>query len=672
MPFELDGFIPAQGAPAGAEFYNANRDAPFDPLVPALFEDTHDIVGEYLQFNRDSAEAFLATATETMELLSEARFPAELPDPPPAPTITSAFDAKLGLGFDGPPIDGELNPDPIERFWPNDVEVGEVGDAPIFESLGLTISVPPAPNFEQPSEPEEPGIDLDLEIPDAPPPSYGGLPDLDEIVIPSMPVTVLPVFGDEAPELSAVPPSPFAGWVEPQYASTMKDSVDGVVRSMLAGGTGLPEEIERAIWERASDREGVSAAARVNAAITMWAARGFPHVQGELNAQIVSVIGDETERKRNELSRERAIAAAELEQKNRQFAVEKGLAYEQIFLGSFLAVIDRNFQIAKFTVESEIQIYNARVSAFNVEQQVFTQKLELYKAKLEAALFYLKVYSAQVEAEKAKAEVNEAKVRSFEARVRAYESQVKAYGEVVRAATSRVELQRGKVDIYRAQIEAMIGKINGQRAAFEAYDARVRGETAKASLEELNVRAYDAKVRAFGQRSETAISKARIEVDLNKQRLEWNVANMQRITEATGQQLQVIQARLASHQAETQRALAKYGADKESKAAELQATVSMAQLAIAKYQALQRQWEVRAQQIISMSQINADSLRAAGQMAATIASGAMAGTHVSAGVSAGASAQQNASRTSTDNTSQSRTVSEENRYSVNHDYRHTV
>lgn len=672
MAIDLDGFIPATGAPAGSAFYNSNRDAPVDPLVPALLNDTGDLVREYLDLNQGFAQDAMDEAVKVMRALSDAVLPSELPSPPPAPLITTTFSTALSLGLENDVDVGTLSPEPFSTFAPLPVTIPNIeADLPTYQSLGLTIVLPDAPTLTLPDQPDAPSIDYDFTLPSAPTPTYGGMPDLDEIVLPTYTAPVLPVFNDDAPEFDVLPPEPFIQWQEPQYSSSIKDAVEPVLREMLAGGTGIPADIENAIWERAVDRDQVAADTRADAAIALWAARGFTHPQGPLNGQILAIT-EESERKANELSRERAVTQSDLEQKNRQFAVEKSLTYEQIFVGIFLAVVERNFQIAKFAVETQIQIYNLRITAFNVEQQVYTQKIAKYRVDLDTVLSYLKAFEAQVEVEKAKATINVAKVQAFEAQVKAFGTQVQAYEAIVKAATARADLQKNKVDIYKSEIEAMVGKINGQRALFEAYDARIRGESTKATLEETNTRAYAARVQAFGVRSELAIKRASLEQESNKQTLEWNIANMSRITAATGQQLQLIQARLATFQANLSRSTAKYSADKESKSVELQAQVSLSQVAIAKYQVMLEQWKTRSGEIIQYGVINAESLRAAGQMASNLASGAMAGTHVSAGISAGATAGQTSSRTSADNTTQARNVNESNQYSVTHSYAHRV
>lgn len=670
MPLTVDGFIPATGAPPGAGFYNSNRDAPTDPTVPALIEETGDTVREFLNLNRGFVTNAIALANDTIGNLKTAILPPQLPDPPAAPTITTSFSAELGLGFESVPDLGQLSPQSIDAFHVDAVVIPDIeSDIPTHTSLGLSINIPDSPTLDTVAEPAAPGLDLTFNIPAVPAKDYGGPPDLDQITIPAYTAPVLPVFNDSAPTFATLPPQPFIQWQEPVYLSGIKDATHDVIVEMLAGGTGIPADVENAIWERGRQREDRAALGVKDAAITQWTARGFDHPQGQLNKQIIA-IDDDNARKINELSRDVMVKQADMEQSNRRFAVEKGLDYERIFTAIFLAVVERNFQIAKFAVETEIQVYNLQVTAFNVERQVFEAKIAKYRVDLEAALAYLKMFEALVEVEKAKAQMNLAKVQAYEAKVKAFAAQVEAYKAVIQAAGVKADLQKNLAEIYKSQIDGMVAKLNAQRSKFEAYDSRIKGETSKVAMEEANSRVFATRMQGWSEQATVILKRADVELQGNRQTLDWNIANMQRVTALSGTQLNEIQARLASFQANTARGTAKYEADKSSKMAELQANVSLSQVAIAKYGALLEQWKVRAGEIIQYGIVSAESVRAAGQIVSNMLSGALAGTHVSAGITAGASAGQSSSRSSADNTSQTKSVSENDNYSIIHSYAH--
>ena len=668
----VDGFVPATGVTTGSAFYNAVRDSPVDPTVPAMIEETGDLVREFLNFNRQSAEDALALTTNALEALVNAALPPDLPDPPPAPTITTSFNAQIGLGFDTDPNFGDIYAEAVAPFTPTSITIPSIETGmPAYQSLGLVPILPDAPTLDTIPEPTEPGLDLSYDIPDAPTANYGSPPDLDEIILPTYVAPVLPVFTDDAPTFGIAAPQPVIQWTEPAYSSTVQDAVRGVLLTMLSGGTGIDPDVELAIWERARAREETTALATYDTALARWTARGHDGPQGQLNRQMLAV-DEETARKITELSRDVAIKQADLEQKNRQFAVEQAINYERVFTAVFLAIVDRNFQIAKFAVETQIQIYNAQIAAFNVEQQVYAQQIAKYRVDLEAVLTQLKAFEAQVLVEKAKGELNQAKASVFESMVRAFGEEVNAYEAQVKAADGKAELQKTLVEVYRGQIEAMVAKYNGQRAKFDAYDSQVKGETAKIGMEEANTRAYVAQVQGWAAKNDVYFKRADLQVQENRQQLEWNVANMKRASDFIGQLVQVIQAKVTAFQANTTRASAKYSADQQAKQAELQASVSLSQLAISKYTALLEQWKTRSQEVIQFGLAQVESMRAAAQIASNWLAGAMAGTHVSAGLSGSASAGQTSGRSSTDSTTQSQNVNENSNFTIQHLYQHRV
>lgn len=663
--------MPLEGipTPTGGSFYNALADPVSDPTVPELIEQTNDLVTEFLNANRTFAQDAIAQATDIIEELRNATMPEELPDPPLAPSVITTFAAELGLGMEDLPDLGELSADSTFEvaFTPTAIDIPNVSsEMPTYTPTVESLSIPEAPVYVAPARPSPPVLNPISSAPAVP--DFGTPPSAIEINLPTYVPPVLPVFNDEAPEFTDLPPDPVIGWVEPVYSSDIKDRVAAVLTEMLDGGTGLPEDVETAIWERERARELVAANAKIAAMWDDLANRGFAYAQGYL-AGAIQAARDESEQKISDASRTVAIEQAKLEQANRQFAVQYGISYEQVFTALFLAVVERNFQIAKFAVETAITLYNLKITRFNVQQSIFAQKTERQRILLESALTYIKAFEALTSAEKGKAEINVGQMQSFSALVKA---KADAYTAEVEGIKAQGEVEKNRMEVFKAEIEGMIGDIQGQRAGFEAYGERVRGESAKATLEEANARAYDSKVRGFATKQELFFKRADVQIQDNRQNLDWIIGNMGRLTNKHSLELQRIQANLAAYQQGTSVAVARFGAEQTTAQAALQAQLEIGRLGIAKYQALLEQWRTRATQVISMANLNADSMKAAGQMAATIVAGALAGTHVSAGISAGATAGKSHGTSIGNSSSQSNSKSESTGYSVNHNFQHRV
>lgn len=664
--------MPLEGIPTNppsGSFYNALADPTQDPTVPELIDQTNDLVESFLNANKTFAEEAVAGAMSIIEELRAAVLPPALPDPPQAPSIITSFSAALGLGMEELPDLGTIGPDMTGalNFTPEDVEIPDLtGELPVYVPTIDSLAIPEAPVYVAPARPAAPAL---VDIGEAPPaPTFGTPPAAADITLPVYVPPILPVFNDDAPTFDALPPEPVIGWTEPVYQSDIQDRVKAVLTEMLDGGTGLPADVEAAIWERGRAREVVAGNSKVATLLEEWANRGFSTPQGYMDGAIFAA-RDESEKKQSDLSREVMVKQADLEQTNRNFAVEKGIAYEQVFTALFLSIVDRNFQIAKFTVETAVTIYNMRVTAFNVEQSVFAQRTERQRILLESALTYIKAFEAMTSVEKSKADINVAQMQTFSALVKA---KADTYDGEIKAMQAKADGQKHRMEIFKAEIEGMVGDIQGQRAGFEAYGERVRGEAAKASLEEANARVYDSRVRAFATEQDLFFKRADVQLQSNKQELEWLLGRLTQDTNLHGVELQRIQANLAAYQQGTTVAVARFNADATKEQANLQAQLEISRLGIAKYQALLEQWRVRSGEIIQMANIQAESLRAAAQVNATLAAGAMAGTHVSAGISASAGASKSHGTNISNTSSQSNSVSESTSYGIIHNFQHRV
>ncbi len=624
--------------------------------VPDLINNTVDIVEGMFDLNRGWAQEAINDAKSVIEELKNAKGPPALAEPPKLPDINTKFTVATAFEPGSQPSLGTISTEAVVPFSAVDIEIPD-----IVEEL---------PDYV-PAFPLAPGVDTTFVVPAAPTADYGSVPDLEQITIPAYTPVAIPLFNDDAPEFDVLPPDPFLNWTEPQYNSDIRDAVKLVLQQMLAGGTGLAPAVELAIWERGAGREDTAADREIATATDEWARRGYDMPPGALNAQVLALL-DAKQRKSAELSREVMVKQAELEQTNRQFAVDKGIGYEQVFVGLFIQVVDRNFQIAKFGVETQIQIYNLQVTAFNVRQSVFAQKVERFRVRLEAAFAELKAFEAQVNAARAQGEINAQLVALFNAKVQAFDSQVKAYASIVQAQSVKAELEKNKVDLYGKQIDGVVGVINGKRAEFEAYSSRVAAEASKVNLEEANARAYTARVQGVAAKADIAIKGVDAKIQTNRLGLDWAVANVNRITAMRGQDLAVIQANAATYNAETQRAAAKYSADLSAHTAEIQAVIEAGRLGVARYAAMLEVWKTQAAQVMQTYSINAESLKALGQISSNLAAGAMAGTHVSAGIQGGAQASQQKSSTDTRTKTFQQSVSDETSYSIQHQFNHEV
>lgn len=197
-----------------------------------------------------------------------------------------------------------------------------------------------------------------------------------------------------------------------------------VIDQMLATGTGLPPEIEAAIWERDVDRLDQDEVKNLDEAENTWAMKGFQLPPGALIAAALAVQRDTAEKVAAQ-SRDVAIKQADLVQKNRQFAVEEGVKLAEAEANVALKLIDA--AIARANLRLQYLLANLRA-------QVEMAEVELKRVQVVATVF-----DAQLKRD----------VAAFDAQAKALQLDI----------TARTEFAKVDVALYGANIEAWKARI---------------------------------------------------------------------------------------------------------------------------------------------------------------------------------------------------------------------
>lgn len=154
-----------------------------------------------------------------------------------------------------------------------------------------------------------------------------------------------------------------------------------VIADMLATGTGLPADIEAAMWQRDVDRLNDDATKQFDEAANTWAMRGFMLPPGALIAAGLGVQRDLADRVAAQ-SRDVAIKQADLIQKNRQFAVDEGVKLAQAEADVALKLVDAFIARANL----RLQYVLGQLRAFEVAAQVDLARVQVVATVFETQL----------------------------------------------------------------------------------------------------------------------------------------------------------------------------------------------------------------------------------------------------------------------------------------------
>lgn len=506
---------------------------------------------------------------------------------------------------------------------------------PTFDP-GVTITLPTAPVPSNIAQPVRPNIDTSVSLPGKPVLIQPVLDAMNEIVIPSYTFPVLPTFDDAAPTFDTAAPNVMIQWDEPVYASENFDLMLSTVRRMIAGGTGLPDDVERSLFDKARAREDITARKAVDEAFGTFAARGFTMPPGML-AEQVNVALENNQLAVNSLSRDVYIKVADIHVENLRTAVQQGVAAENILYNIFNNATQRTFEVAKFTVESQLALYNAQVGLFNTYMSAYQIKATVFKTRLDAKLAEIEVYRAQLEGQKIISEINQQQVQVFLAKIQALNSQVEIYKAEMDGARVKSEVVRSQIEGYKADVSAFAEVVGADKVRFDAYKAQVDGEVAKVGI-------IDAKARVFSSMAGVESSKADIRIKAGQLDIEQAQAETARYAAQIDGVKATISSKLSKVEAQSrviglgiQNLSAQSDANRSKSEADIRIAEQQLQSNLAAAQNQIKLYEVSITKAIEEARIKIAGMQAAGTMAATLAGGAMAAQHVQASISSSSS-----------------------------------
>lgn len=517
------------------------------------------------------------------------------------------------------------------------------------------IHIPNAPYMAQVNLPIRPNVQLDIDLPNAPNLHLPEVPTLREFNLPEFQLPDLPDFSGSPPSLDNInPPDIFINWQSPEYQSELLPDLLAQIKEMMAGGTGLPPDIEDALFNRTRERDSAETLRAIQEVTEQWAARGFSLPQGVLDKQI-HAIREQGRVKAAELNRDILTQAATWEIENLRFAVQQGLALEQLTQNLFENTVSRIFEAAKFEVESQVSVFNARIAFFNAQISAFGAMTDTFKTRIEAIIAKMQVYKTALEAQAALGQINAQQVDLFRAKLDSIKMGVDLYQNMVQSAKIKAELQMQQFELYRADVAVYAEQIGAEKVKFDAYESRLRGEKTKADVFDSQVKAYAEMVRAIGEQADVKAKENQIKISAAEAKIKQYATDMDvykakldaSLAEAN-YQVQVFGAQVDAYKAQNSAAVAE--AEVKSKYADLalRTNIAYAEMQLSEYQTRQSAANQKAQ-------IALESAKALGQYTAQLAAGALSAQHISASMSAGYSLSSSHS--------QSKSYSESHNYS---------
>lgn len=521
----------------------------------------------------------------------------------------------------------------IPEFDQNNLNLDDAGD---FNVSAPNLQLPARPGPLNARRPGDAPILVDRVAPVEPDYVLPALPVLEEILVPVRPNIVIPEFTAQRPDVTLPAIQQNWSFTPEQYISQLLDKVKGKISGMLDGGTGLPDAIRNALWEKAAGRQDEQELRQVQEVTEDFAAMGFTEPNGILVRRIEGV-RQANQNLRAGLVRDLAIADADMEQKNLFFSVEKGIQLEGVLQQTFMQAQQLQLDAAKFAMDGSFRVLDAQIATIRLEFEIFQTDAQVFEARIRGALALAEVYRTDVEAAKLRGEMNQQLVDLYEAQVNTVKAMADFYNSRVNGFKAQVEADVSRVEAFRAVTQAYAEQVRAKEAEWGGYSKAVDAELGK-------VQVFDTLSRAFATRVSASSDKNRVQLALEQTRIQQHEAELRSWTASLRQSELFLTAERERLVAVTRAAEARaniYNSEAGVETAASAARDRTFQLGLERESKRAdvslRDAEIRVQENIQLTGFLVELQKAVGVILAQLAAGAMSAVSYSASVSSGRS-----------------------------------
>jgi hypothetical protein len=372
----------------------------------------------------------------------------------------------------------------------------DIPPVPEFTATKPALSYPSAPSPLSANLPSSPTL-FDVTLPDAPAVVMPDEPLLVGINLPAAPVISLPSFDYTPPVVPDTPNIAALSFTEPDYTSTLLDALRAQLESWVNGAdTGLGEDVESALFERGRSRETASSLREQQEIRRAYAASGFPAPPGAMMIAVQDAVRASIN-KVSDINRDILVKVADLQQQNRHFALQHGVALEGALLERANQIANRALEAAKVTITSAISLYQIIVARFQAELEMFRTEAVVFETRLRAALSVLDLYRAQLEAAKVAGELNMQLVEVYRTKVGAVTALIENYKAQLAGAEVISNINRSLIGAYSEEVNAYSAQVNAKAKEYDGYATQVQAEVSKISAYTAEADAYRSQMGGY-------------------------------------------------------------------------------------------------------------------------------------------------------------------------------
>ena len=402
---------------------------------------------------------------------------------------------------------------PLPEMEGSDID-SVIGSVPSYDVVKPGIFIPELPEDDFPAfTASEPTVN-EIETPSKPDYILPDLPLIEDVSIPSPPDYNVVSFEGEFPVADLTTPEAMFVFNEAEYDSDVQNKLaEKLYADLVSGGSGLDDDTEQAIYDRATSREDDQNEAAYTEALNFHSSRGFNLPEGVLNATLVEA-NDRINQRKTDINNDILAQQSNLAQVNTQFAITQAITMEQNLMTHSNQVQGRAFEVARATVQLANEIYRVKTEKFLAQLEGYRVQSQVYEIRIRAEISKAEFYKAQIDGIKAGIDAKALLISAYNAQVEGIKTLVQMYSIEMEAARIKADIDSAKLETYKTQAEVFGIKTNAITSQYNAYSARIAGEAEKSKMYLAESQAYVAKIDGFKAGADVEFRKS--EVKLNE------------------------------------------------------------------------------------------------------------------------------------------------------------
>jgi len=227
---------------------------------------------------------------------------------------------------------------------------------------------------------------------------------------------------------------------------------------------------------------------------------------------------------------------------NLRFAVQQGIALEQLFRQHFLQLYEASEKVASRLFDIAERVYTAVLKLLELRLEIWKSDAAVFEQWLRIQLAQLEQFKIQLDAEKLRSEINLQRVELYKSQLQGILASVEIYKARVQALGIVMEQDKLRIESFKAQVEVLNTRANLQETRAKIYSSVIQGELGKTSIFESEVRAYGSVVQAVGTQADTEIKAAGLTIDWDKLQLDLFQARLNHVKSQLDAEVSRIQA----------------------------------------------------------------------------------------------------------------------------------